>query len=151
MKKVLLCLLMFVTVSGCAWFSPLVEPEVEVTSIHLAPGSGFTQMLSIGVRVSNPNAFALKLSALDYRVSLEDQQVARGSIKERMEIPASGSNEFTVPVELNLFSGLSLIELLLKNPKDELDYRLDVDAHVATLGIGQVSIVKREKIRLTPQ
>lgn len=148
MKKTL-TLVLVLALSGCAMFRDLAEPEVELTSISVAPASGFTQLLQVGVRVRNPNAFALKLANMDYRIFLEGAELARGNYRDVLEVAAYDSSEFTVPVELNLLSGFSLIQKLINNPQNELEYRLRVDANVTTMGIGRISVVKSEKIQLT--
>lgn len=145
----LLLLLMAAAIGGCALFRDVVEPQVQLTAIGFQPG-GAVQTLELGVRVTNPNSFALKLADLNYRVVLEGREVARGEHRDRLEIGAHDSAEFTVPVELNLLSGLALIQSLLKDPKEELEYRLEMGADVTTWGVGRLQLNRSGKVRAAP-
>ncbi|MBB3048336.1 LEA14-like dessication related protein [Litorivivens lipolytica] len=137
--------------SGCAWMRDAAKPEVSLTSLSLEPRQGFSQTLNVGVRVRNPNGFALNINKLNYRIFLEDSELAFGRRDELLSVPANDSVNLTVPVELNLFSGLKLAEKWLRNPKDALDYRLEVDADVANFGLGLMKIRKESTIKLTPE
>ena len=138
-------------VSGCAWMRDAAKPEVSLTSLSLEPRQGFSQTLNVGVRVRNPNAFELNIKRLNYRIFLEDSELAFGRRDEKLTVPANDSVNLTVPVELNLLGGLSLAEKWLRNPKDALDYRLEVDADVANFGLGLMQIRKESSIRLSPE
>ncbi|WP_372747723.1 LEA type 2 family protein [Litorivivens sp.] len=137
--------------SGCALLRDTAKPEISVTSLSLQPSRGFTQTLNIGVRVRNTNGFGLNINTLNYRIFLEDTEVAFGKRTEKLEIGANDSVSFTVPVELNLLSGLSLIQKLLNAPKDELAYRMEVDADVANFGLGMMRIQRESTVSLVPR
>ncbi len=137
--------------SGCAWMHDAVKPEIAITSLSLGPSRGLSQTLNVGVKVTNPNAFALKINRLNYRIFLEDSEVAFGRRDERLEIAANDSSSFTVPVELNLMSGLSLAQKLMRAPKNELAYRMEVDADVANFGLGLMKIRRESTVNLTPR
>lgn len=138
------------TTGGCAWLRDAAKPEVTLTSVSFAGSSGLTQLINLGVKVRNPNAFALNFNRLNYRIFLEDSEVAFGRRAEPLTIAANDSVSFTVPVELNLLSGFSLAEKLMRSPKNELAYRLEVDADVANFGLGMMSMRKESSIRLSP-
>lgn len=146
----MLTVLLSVT-SGCAWLRDTVKPEVTLTSIALGGGSGLTQLINVGVKVRNPNAFALSFNRLNYRVYLEGSEVASGRRAEPLTIAANDSVSFTVPIELNLLGGLSLMQKLVNSPKSELAYRLEMDADVANFGLGMMTMRKESKIRLSPE
>ena len=143
-------LVLLLSAGGCAWLRDTAKPEVTLTSVSFGGSSGLTQLINVGVKVRNPNAFALSFNRLNYRIFLEDSEVASGRRGESLTIAASDSASFTVPVELNLLSGLSLVEKLMRSPKNELAYRLEVDADVANFGLGLMTMRKESSIRLTP-
>lgn len=142
---------MLVFGSGCALLRDAAKPEIALTSLALEPSRGFSQTLNVGVRVRNPNNFALNINTLNYRIFLEDTEVAFGKRGEKLEIGAHDSVSFTVPVELNLLSGLSLVQKLLRAPKDELAYRMEVDADVANFGLGLMKIQRESTVSLVPR
>ncbi len=144
-------LALVLNIGGCAWLRDTVKPEVTITSVAFGGSNGLTQLINVGVRVRNPNAFALKVDRLNYRIFLEDSEVATGRRMEPLNIAANDSASFTVPVELNLLSGLSLVQRLMQKPKNELAYRLEVDADVANFGMGMMTMRKESTIRLTPE
>lgn len=135
---------------GCALLRDMAKPEVTLTSVSLGASSGLTQMLNLGVKVRNLNTFALTINRLNYRIFLEDSEVASGRRGEVLTIEGNDSVSFTVPVELNLLSGLSLAQKLLKSPKNELAYRMEIDADVANFGLGLMKIRKESTIKFDP-
>ena len=141
---------MLAALGGCALLRDVAKPEVTLTSISLGPSSGLTQMLNLGVKVRNPNAFTLTINRLNYRIFLEESEVASGRRGEVLAIEGNDSVSFTVPVELNLLSGLSLAQKLLESPKNELAYRMEVDADVANFGLGLMKMRKESTIKLPP-
>lgn len=146
----LLVLLLAAALGGCALFRDVIQPEVQLTSVGFQPGSGARQQLEIGVRVTNPNNFALKLADLNYRILLQGKEVARGNYRDKLEVAARGSAEFAVPVELNLLSGLALIQSLLQSPEEKLNYRLEMGADVTTWGVGRMQLNRSGTIQALP-
>ena len=144
-----IALVALLAVSGCALLRDAAKPEVTLTSVSFGGSSGLTQLINLGVKVRNPNGFALNFNRLNYRIFLEDSEVASGRRGEPLSIAANDSASFTVPVELNLLSGLSLAEKLMRSPKNELAYRLEVDADVANFSLGLMTMRKESKIKLT--
>ncbi len=143
-------LLSLLFASGCALLRGVSEPEVTLTSISFGGSQSMTQIINLGLRVQNPNSFALKFNKLNYRIFLEDSEVASGRRAEPLTIEANDHASFSVPFELNLFSGLSLAEKLIRRPKNTLDYRLEVDADIANFGLGVMTLRKDSTIRFDP-
>lgn len=135
--------------SGCTWLG-YDKPEMTLTSLSLAPSRGLHQTVNVGVKVRNPNPFALTISRVNYRIFLEGTELAFGRHDEALRIAADDSANFTFPVELNLLGGLSLAERFMRDPKNRLVYRLEVDADVANFGVGLMQIRKEAELSLAP-
>jgi LEA14-like dessication related protein len=143
-------LLAVINVGACTWLHAASEPEVTLTSVSFGSTRGLTQVINLGVAVRNPNGFALSVNRLDYRIFLEDGEVASGRRVDPLTIAANDSASFSVPVEVDLLSGLPLLEKLMRSPKNTLAYRLEVDADVVNFGLGMSTMIKESTIRLTP-
>ena len=82
MRKILLVMMVW-CLSACASFSPIDKPDVAITSLALGPNTGMQQQLKIGLRLDNPNNFALNLGALRYSINLAGNDVATGRAQHR--------------------------------------------------------------------
>jgi LEA14-like dessication related protein len=141
-------LMLFMAASACAWFQPFEEPRVRLNAMELQPGGGLQQVIHLTLRVDNPNDYALRLAGLNYRFFLEDQELISGELTERLAVPARGSADVVVPVELNLLSGYNLINQLLRSPRDEFRYRVDVAGQLTNIGLGRFRTSHEDSIRL---
>lgn len=136
--------------AACASLSPIDKPDVAITSLALGPNSGMQQRLNIGLRLDNPNNFALNLGALRYNVSLAGNDVATGRFAEGVSLPANDWVDIVVPVDINLFSGLGLLRTIMSSSTAELDYVLSLTADVKNFALGSITVDKRGKVGLGP-
>lgn len=81
----------------------LVEGQTSVERFD-PPGAGGVVALTIGASVFNPNPFPVKVTRIEYTVSLEDRQVTRATLEPDMLLAAEG----TAPLRFN-------IETVLRN------------------------------------
>lgn len=149
MKRILLVLVAW-CLSACATLSPIDKPDVAITSLALGPNTGMQQQLKIGLRLDNPNNFALNLGALRYSVNLAGNDVATGRFTDGVSVPANDWVDIVVPVEVNLFSGLGLLRSIMSNSTSELDYVLSLTADVKNFGLGSITVDKSGKVGLGP-
>lgn len=123
--------------SSCSLFvADFKEPSVSVLSFSALPPEGINPRFEIGMRVSNPNSFDLKLQGLSYTAYVEGQQMATGEADTIPVIAAMGEGDITVTTTAHVLGGLSLMADLLQGKTDAdgkgLSYRL-----LITLDIGQ--------------
>lgn len=127
---------LFLMLSGCssAGIKGIVEPpnvqvhKVKMGSFNLSGGTA-TFVLDI----QNPNSFPLPLAGFDYGLSLNGTPVANGNKKQRVTIPARGSQKVTVPLSLSFSNMMSMIPGLLRNRS--VNYQLDGSVHLPGFNI----------------
>ena len=145
--------LLALAVSGCATtMEDIVKsPSVELRSVEVI-GLGFNgQTFLLSFNVENPNPFALPVSSVSYSLILDGQRFASGQTPGEFSVPASGSGEFAISVDLNLLQSapqlLSIVRQgVRKDVAYELDGRFDINIPLAPA----VSFRNTGAIRLRP-
>jgi LEA14-like dessication related protein len=89
-------LLAFSLLLGLAACSSLplnaVPPSVSVTEVGVASLGLFEQRFDVGLRVTNPNRFDLKIEALDFELEVNGHAFASGLSRVPALIPAASSS-----------------------------------------------------------
>lgn len=100
-------------VSGCmAIADQLVEPiKVKVPDVSVKKMTLTRADLNVTLRVTNPNKIAATVSKLKYDIMINDQSVASGTYAKDVEIPADGTTQTVVPIEV---SNTDLVKFLAK-------------------------------------
>lgn len=105
---------------------PVATPALELTSVKLQKADFTRQTFLLSISVSNPNAFALPVKAINYRVFFADQRVAGGETSAGFTVPAHGNEMFRVSVDLDLLgSAAQLSALFKKGVPEQVKYRLE--------------------------
>lgn len=123
----------FFLLAGCVLLSacastgtPIATPALELTSVKLQNADFARQTFLLGISVSNPNAFALPVKAINYRVFFDNQPVAGGETSAGFTVPAHGDEVFRVSVDLDLLGSAAKLSSLFKNGVPEhMKYRLE--------------------------
>ena len=98
-------------------------PDIKIKDVQIKNLSFTTAELITQVEVTNPNAFALALSNLNYQLNVNQQEWGQGNITQKKNIPEKGTGVIDIPVKLNLLTaGQSAYKLLLN--RSPLDYQL---------------------------
>ncbi len=107
-------------------------PDVSLGDVRMGD-VGLTGMtLNVQVGLHNPNAFALPVGALDYRITVNGTQVASGSCRPRTLAPNATETE-TLAVKIDpLMGGLSIAQALQAGRA-----RVGLDG---TLGVGAMQV-----------
>lgn len=129
-------LLLFLVISslstGCATLRPdFEEPSVDVVSVRALPSGDLLPNFEIGLRVVNPNATELQLRGVSYKLFVNDYEVVKGVASELPTVPAYGEAQFKLLATVSLIDGFGLVNDLMRQSRDDLDWRL-----VAKLDIG---------------
>ena len=77
------------------------------------------------IRVENPNARALPVSALSYSIEVAGQELAHGAANESFVVPALGESEFATDVSANMAA--ALVTMLARGhdrANDSIAYRI---------------------------
>jgi LEA14-like dessication related protein len=124
-RLLLVAFFMPLLAAGCASLSPgFEEPLVEVTSIKLQNANSLSLGFEIVLRVSNPNRDALNINGMTYMLYLAGNKVISGVSNDTPSIPGYGEGEFKLQAGLSLFGGLSLLNNLMSEYQESIDYEL---------------------------
>ncbi|AFI85779.1 LEA type 2 family protein [Methylophaga nitratireducenticrescens] len=155
MRFLLFCLIIaMVSVSGCAsWSTDYETPQVNITSFSLAPETkGITPRFIIGLQVINPNRTALALQGMSYSIEVENHRILSGATADLPRVPGYGMADFTIEASPDLLGSVRLINRLLTNQTQSLNYtfkaKLDVGRLLPYLNIeenGRFSLMKPAK------
>ena len=108
--------------AGCAT-THFETPQLTVVSMQMQTADLFSQRMLVHMRVVNPNARALPVKSINYRIEVGGAQLAEGLADKPFVVPSMGEAEFDVQVTANLANALTQI-LGRKSSRDKLDYRL---------------------------
>lgn len=100
-------------VSGCMTIADqLVEPiKVKVPDVSVKNMTLTRADLNVTVRVTNPNKISATVSKLKYNIVINEKSVASGTYVKDVEIPADGTTQTVVPIEV---SNADLVKFLAK-------------------------------------
>lgn len=130
----LAAVLALLVAGGCASFTALEAPEVQVTSLQmLDPAQGsLEQRFAVGLRLTNPNNRALSVDGLDFELDLNDRRLARGVTNRAFELPRLGEAETSVIVTTSVFDLLRQAVELGSRREAAMDYRLRGRLHLGS-------------------
>jgi LEA14-like dessication related protein len=131
MNKVLIRLLLvvalLVTGSSCSAFRPELEaPRLALIHVAMTSADIFNQQFLVRVNVENPNDRELSIKGLDYKLFLEGDSFAKGTLNKPFVIPASGETDFDMTVRTNFVSGIGRL-LSRLNGRQQVNYVVEGD------------------------
>lgn len=120
-----------VTLFGLAACESLPEniissPEVELRDVEVV-GLGFSaQTFLLSFDISNPNPFSLPVSHVSYGIKLGGQRFASGQTASDISVPASGTAQFAISVDLDLLNTAPrLLSVIRDGARTEIPYELE--------------------------
>jgi LEA14-like dessication related protein len=132
---------------GCASVANLEAPDLSVVSMKVQSADLFEQRLLVRMKVQNPNDRALPIKAINYRIEVDEAQLAQGESNTPFTVPALGEAEFDVQVRANLAGALSKF-LSRKKGDDTLEYRLVGDVSLASGFLRRIPFDERGSVKL---
>ena len=127
-RQTALALCALVSLASCASLPDglVSAPDVRLTNVQLA-GLGFNkQNFVLSFDVQNPNAIALPVRNVSYGISLDGRRFASGATASNFRIPANGSSEFAISVDLDLLSTApQLLSIIRDGVHSDIAYDLD--------------------------
>jgi LEA14-like dessication related protein len=138
------------TFSACTTLGGLanmVEPEVDVTDVKLLGTTLTGADLLFEFRVDNPNAVALVLDGIGYRLSLNNERLLDGTRDQQTRIEANGRSTVQLPVSIK-FADVYRVIQSFEGRRGKPDYALDADFRfdVPVLGSVTVPVTQRGEI-----
>jgi LEA14-like dessication related protein len=121
MKKFLFILTAVVLLTGCATFQ---EPEFRGSEgVKMEKMDGQEISLSAGVKVYNPNWFALKIKPSTVEVYLEDQLMGTVKLTKKVKMKAKQESSISLPLLATLEDG-AMFTALRYAKKDQVKVRI---------------------------
>lgn len=130
--------------SGCAtWMGgDFKAPDVQLVNVDVVRARLLEQELILSFRIDNPNGTNLPVRGLDYTVFLNDVKLASGQSSTWFTVPAHGHEEFTVPVNTNLWRHMKYIVKLLEKPDKPIQYRLEGEVKTGLMFGRRIKLVR---------
>lgn len=93
--------------SACALGPKLQAPTLSLVGASMVSADPFAQQFLVRVHVENPNARALPIKKIEYKLFLEGDSFAEGESVKPFVAPPLGSTEFDLTVQTNFVSGIA--------------------------------------------
>jgi LEA14-like dessication related protein len=123
--------LAFSALGACAGFAPLlVAPKVSVETIAVGGVRAGDAVVTLSLRVENPNAIDLSLQSLRFSLSVNELALTTGTTVEGKTIAAGGSAVIDVQTHTDINAVLQLITMSANHRVPSLQYALDGEAIV---------------------
>jgi LEA14-like dessication related protein len=147
-----LALFLFITSLGLGGCSTLDQnhenPKVDVVGITKSEGASSALQFTIQLRIVNPNAEPLHLKGLYYELSLEGIEVVTGTAKDLPSIEGYSEEVVSVSSTASLFSSARLVQKLINEPQDMLNYELKAKLGTASSWMPSTTVVEKGEISL---
>jgi LEA14-like dessication related protein len=115
------------SLSSCSALRPDLEvPRLALISVAMTSADIFNQSFLVRVNVENPNDRELPIKGLDYKLFLEGDSFARGSLNKPFTVPANGEMDFDMTVRTNFVSGVGRL-LSRLNGRTQVNYTVEGD------------------------
>jgi LEA14-like dessication related protein len=121
MRTFIFILISFVLFTGCATFQ---EPEFRGSEgVKMEKMDGQEISLSAGVKVYNPNWFALKIKPSTVEVYLEEQLMGTVKLTKKVKVKAKQESSLSLPLLATLEDG-AMFTALRYAKKDQVKVRI---------------------------
>ncbi|WP_114325822.1 LEA type 2 family protein [Candidatus Colwellia aromaticivorans] len=135
--------------SSCATLTPdYEEPIVELVSFKTLPANGFEQNFEIGLKLTNPNNFALPLNGISYQLSVAGETLAHGVATNIPTAGAYGESRFMVPISTSLLGGIKVIRALMDTQGQDISYQLKAKLDIDIPFVPKLTVIENGIIPL---
>jgi LEA14-like dessication related protein len=134
--------------AGCGALPKLEAPKLSVISMKVQSADIFSQRLQVRMRVLNPNARELPIKGIEYRIEVNDAELAQGLTDTPFVVPAMGEAEFDVQVTANLATALAKFLSRRGGSADTLDYRLIGSVALSSGFLRRIPFDERGSVKL---
>jgi LEA14-like dessication related protein len=133
--------------SACAAPLDFEAPSLSIVSIKVQSADVFSQRLQLRMRVVNPNARELPIKGINYRIEVNEAELAQGLADTPFVVPAQGEAEFDVQVTANLATALSKL-MQRRGSSDAIDYRLVGEVSLSSGFLRHIPFDERGSVKL---
>jgi LEA14-like dessication related protein len=133
---------------GCSVVPKLEAPHLQVLSMQVKSADIFSQRLTVRMLVQNPNARELPIKGIEYRIEVNDAELAQGLTDTPFVVPAMGEAEFDVQVTANLATALAKFLSRRGGSADTLDYRLIGSVSLSSGFLRRIPFDERGSVKL---
>lgn len=135
---------------GCATLQQAIQtPELSLAGVRLLEASLTRQRYELVLNVHNPNAIALPIGGLSYRVRLAGEDFAAGETQQAFSVPANGETSFSLSVTTDLVSSLTGLRRILEQREETLAYELGGELKVDLPLVRPLPFSKSGEVDLT--
>lgn len=121
--RIILLPVLLIALTACAsWFNPYEQPDINVTSISMAPASEGAPALLIGLQIVNPNSRALPISGMAYHVDIDGHRILSGAESGLPEIAAYSTQAITVRATPDLVGSARLLNTFFSERRERVNY-----------------------------
>lgn len=142
-------MLLALSLSGCAGLGRrLLEPEVRVVGVDVGDMALDSAELIFDFEVDNPNAVALVLDQIGYRLHINGRPFADGRRDQRTQIAANGESRIQLPMVLRYADVARVIRGLGNDRRPDYELEADFQFDAPVLGALTVPVRRRGNIPL---
>jgi LEA14-like dessication related protein len=112
------------------------KPKVSVDDQRITRLDFERVNMAFGIKVDNPNPVGIQLAGLDYELKLGGNSFASGQQNKQMQLSASGSSRFELPLSIafkEIYQGLNNLK-----GKDEVPYELTTGLMIDVPLLGRI-------------
>ena len=124
----------------------VVSAQVSISQLQLLPGSAVQPRFEVGLLISNPNGFDLKLKGMSYSLSVNDYKLVAGVTADIPVVPAYGTAELALPATANVVNGIRLFQNLLAQSTQDISYRLEAALDTGNLLLPKIRIIEEGRV-----
>lgn len=132
---------------GCAAPLDFEAPKLSVVSIKVQSADLLSQRLQLRMRVMNPNARELPIKGINYRIEVNETELAQGLADAPFVVPAQGETEFDLQVTANLAGALPKL-MSRRGSSDSIDYRLVGEVSLSSGFLRRIPFDERGSVKL---
>jgi LEA14-like dessication related protein len=121
MKKQLIFILSFFLISSCTLFQDLEINGMDGIKLGKIEGKKLT--INFGVKVENPNAYAIKIKPSTVDLFIDEDLVGKLVLTQTIKINKKKEDTYMVPLQIELADG-SLLKFFKYTFKDKVTLRI---------------------------
>jgi LEA14-like dessication related protein len=106
------------------------EPSFVLREIILKPSSLTEANLLIGLKVQNPNRFALTLKSFEYTLYLDDKEIGTGHLEKEILVPSLSTTQVEVSVVAKFKDLSGILKTIISG--HDLPYKIEGKASIGT-------------------
>jgi len=120
--------------AGCASLRPIEIAPPEISLVNIVPVSAtlFEQRLRVDLRLQNPNDFNLSLAGIDFRLTVNGGELARGLSNEAVIVPHLGESLVSVTVTTTALAWMRQVRTFTAT--QEMNYEIAGHIHLSRAG-----------------